>query len=206
MIRSLPSTLQATSVTVTLEGLTDIMFDRYPGSNNIVLPWHDKIYLTPGTDILSLPVINVISFFTAQNTMSAPKRVLPPKTYKNVCNACMSFLLISSRDPDHPDHIPFTRNGEPIRVGAFDNAKESKSGLYLSMQVARLKDGIPNPKDRPVLPLPWELVMRLTLIENEEINFVDVHNLLLKGGISLGSGTFRGQYGKFTIKSWETEE
>jgi hypothetical protein len=33
---------------VTLVGLTDIMFDRYPGDNDTKLEPHQKLYLEPG--------------------------------------------------------------------------------------------------------------------------------------------------------------
>ena len=38
--------------TVTLRGLTPIMFDRYAGDNTTKLEWSQKIYLIPGTNVL----------------------------------------------------------------------------------------------------------------------------------------------------------
>jgi hypothetical protein len=200
------ATLPMMNVKVTLEGLTSIMFDRYPGNNNINLPWHEKLYLAPGTNVVSLPVININSFFTALNSMSAPKRLLPSKAYKNVCNACMSFLQIRSLKSGHPDHVPFQRNGKDIVVGSFNSEEDPKSGVYLARHVARLKDGIPNPKERPVLSTPWSLVFQLSLIDNTEITLPDVKNLLKNGGETIGFGTFRGYYGKFHLAGWEAEE
>lgn len=41
--------------TVTLRGLTPIMFDRYAGDNTTKLEWSQKIYLIPGTNVLACP-------------------------------------------------------------------------------------------------------------------------------------------------------
>jgi hypothetical protein len=188
--------------TVTLEGLTPILFDRYPGNNKTVLKWQDRLYLPPGSDVVSLPTINVSSFFTAQNSMSAPKRLRLSKVYKNVCNACMSFLLIKGLNPQYPDYIPFTRGGSEIRVGTFNSDRDERSGIYRVNHVARLPKGIPNPKERPALDTPWELTFGIELIDNNEVDEVEIHNLLVHGGLAIGFGTFRGVYGKFKVTSF----
>ena len=51
--------------TVTLKGMTPIMFDRYAGDNNTKLEWHQKIYTVPSTSILCLPTSNIVSFLSA---------------------------------------------------------------------------------------------------------------------------------------------
>ena len=53
---------------VRLVGMTPIMFDRYAGDNQTRLEWHQKIYLRSGTSQLSIPTLNIVSFFTAHNT------------------------------------------------------------------------------------------------------------------------------------------
>lgn len=58
---------------VKLRGITPIMFDRYAGDNQTKLTWDQKIYLRPNTNQLVLPALNIISFFTAHNTNSAPQ-------------------------------------------------------------------------------------------------------------------------------------
>jgi hypothetical protein len=187
---------------VRLRGLTEIMFDRYAGDNQTRLSWDQKIYLRPGTDQLVLPALNIISFFTAHNTNSAPKRLRDKRMYKGICNAILSFCTIQGADGDHAN-ITFTRNGDPITVGTFGEDKEPSSGLYLHRSVARLDKGIPNPKERPVLPLPWELEFDLTIHPNKEIKEQEIKNLLAEGGMAIGLGTFRGVFGKFVIDKWD---
>jgi len=187
---------------VVLTGITPIMFDRYAGDNKTRLEWHQKIYLQDGTSNLCLPTLNLVSFFTAHNTNSAPKRLRPAKEYKNICNAILSFVSFTSPDKN-PETIPFLRAGKPLKVGTFNDSFDPTSGLYLHRAVARLEKGIPNPKERPVLPLPWSLEFNMTIFPNKEIKEQEIKNLLTEGGMAIGLGTFRGVFGKFDVTTWE---
>ena len=187
---------------VELVGLTDIMFDRYAGDNNTKLTWDQKIYQIPGSNQLVLPSENVMSFLSAHNTNSAPKRLRDVRKYKAICNACLSFVQVLGPD-EHPQFLPFTREGEPIKVGAFGDDRDETSGLYLHRSVARLGNGITNPKERPTLPLPWTLNFTLRIFPNKEIKEQEIKNLFEEGGLAIGLGTFRGVYGKFIVNKWE---
>jgi len=80
---------------VTLVGLTDIMFDRYPGDNDTKLEPHQKLYLEPGASrVIGLPSLNIMSFLSAHNTNSAPKRLRDKRKYKDIANAMLSFVSI----------------------------------------------------------------------------------------------------------------
>ena len=187
---------------VTLIGLTEIMFDRYAGDNKTVLDWTQKIYLVPETNVLCLPATNIVSFLSSHNTNSAPKRLRDARQFKKIANACLSFVTIRA-DGKEKDCIPFMRDGKEIQVGRFGDRKDELSGIYLDRRVARLDKGIPNPKERPVLPLPWELIFTISIFPNKEIKEQEIMNLFAEGGIAIGLGTFRGVYGKFEIRKWE---
>ena len=184
---------------VVLCGTKDIMFDRYAGDNKTQLEPHQKMYLQPGEEypIIGLPAANIMSFLSAHNTNSAPKRLRDKRQYKDIANACLSFLDIEET------FIPLLRDGKPIQFGSFKNDKDEVSGAYIHRSVARLDKGIPNPKVRPVIPAPWELRFHLTLFPNKEIQEQEILNLFEDGGRALGLGTFRGVFGKFYVKSWE---
>ena len=183
---------------VTLCGTKDIMFDRYPGDNNTKLEPHQKLYLKPGTRIIGLPALNIMSFLTAVNTNSAPKRLRDKRKYKDIANAILSFSDIG------PSFIPFMRDGKPIEFGAFDSeGYDPVSGCSVHYAVARLEKGIPNPKVRPLLPLPWSLSFTFSLRPNKEIKEVEIQNLMEEGGAALGLGTFRGVFGKFIVEKWD---
>lgn len=183
---------------VVLKGLADIMFDRYAGDNTTQLePWQ-KLYLEPGDSrVIGIPAANIMSFLSAHNTNSAPKRLRDKRKYKDICNAFLSFVVIQ------PSFIPLLRKGEPIRLGKFEGDVDKSSGIYIHRSVARLDKGIPNPKVRPVVPLPWELAFTLTLLPNRETNEQELQNLIEEGGRALGLGTFRGVFGKFAVEKWE---
>ena len=184
--------------TVHVTGLTDIMFDRYPGDNDTKLePWQ-KLYLggENGRQIM-LPSANLMSFLSAQNTDSAPKRLLDPRKYKAFAQACGSFVTIQ------PRMIPFLRDNEPIVFGKLVGDEDAESGVYIDRRVARLEKGIPNPKVRPVLPMPWELRFSLTLLPNRHIQEQQLMNIFQEGLLCLGLGTFRGQFGKAEVTLWE---
>lgn len=183
---------------VTLCGITDIMFDRYAGDNNTKLePWQ-KLYLQPGDSrIIGLPAVNLMSFLSAHNTNSAPKRLRDKRKFKDICNACLSFTNIQ------PSFIPLLRDGAPIQFGAFVEDVDASSGAYIHRSVARLDKGIPNPKVRPVVPLPWSMEFDFTLYPNAEVKEQEIQNLFEEGGRALGLGTFRGVFGKFEVTGWD---
>lgn len=186
---------------VKLCGISPLMFDRYAGNNDTRLePWQ-KLYFQPGSRTLGIPALNLVSFLSAHNTNSAPKRLRDKRKYKDIANACLSFVTIG------PEFIPILREGKPIEFGKFESdgfqEVDTLSGTYIHRAVARLDKGIPNPKERPVLPMPWALEFDFTLYPTREITEQEIANLFDEGGRALGLGTFRGVYGKFVVEAWD---
>lgn len=183
---------------IELVGLSDIMFDRYPGDNDTKLEPHQKLYLEPGnTKVIGLPALNIMSFLSAHNTNSAPKRLRDKRKFKDIANAMLSFVSIREQ------FIPLIRNGKPIVLDKFKDDKDPVSGCYVHRSVARLDKGIPNPKVRPVVPLDWGLIFTMDIFPNREIKEQDIMNLVEEGGRAIGLGTFRGVFGKFRIEKWD---
>ena len=191
------SNLECVTRKITLTGLVDIMFDRYAGDNKTELRTEDKFYFDRDGMSLVLPAANVVSLLTAQNTPSAPKRFMDSRKYKSAAQAILSYTIIQ------PQVIPFTRNGKPIKFHGFEGEEDPKSGCYIHRAVARLDKGIPNPKVRPCIPVPWYLAFELTYYHNSEVQEDTIRNLLIKGGLAIGLGTFRGVYGKFSVSAWD---
>lgn len=185
---------------VRLRGLSEIMFDRYAGDNSTKLEPAQKLYLDPrDSQTIGLPAVNIMSSLTAHNTNSFPKRLRDKRKYKDIANACLSFVQIG------PPFIPFERDGKPILFRGFDKLSErdEEAKVYVHRSVARLDKGIPNPKVRPVLELPWGLEFDFTLFPNSEIKEQEIINLFQDGGLAIGLGTFRGVFGKFEIELWD---
>lgn len=182
----------STTRKVTVRGLRPIMLDRYAGSNNEQLAPLDKVYLdSQDKKTLVFPAVNILSFLSSQNSESAPQRLMGKK-WKSVAKAALSFVDID------PLEIPFTRDGKKL---TRDNAD-----IYIAFHVARMKKAqltIPNPKERPVIPLPWELSFTITLMDNPDLTESILKRLFAEGGIAIGWGTFRGVYGKFEVIKWE---
>ena len=188
----------STTWNVTLTGIRPLMFDRYAGDNNTKLQWWEKVYMVPGTRQLCIPSLNIMSFFSAHNTNSAPKRLRDKRKYKDIANACLAFITI-----EH-DYIPILRNDEPLVLGPINGESDPVTGLHRQVHVARLDKGIPNPKERPCLPLPWALKFTMRIGKNKEIKESEIRSLLEEGGQVIGLGTFRGVFGKFSV-SIDTE-
>ena len=182
---------------VTLSGLSDLMFDRYAGDNKTTLEAHQKLCFGADGETLVMPAVNISSFLSAQNTPSAPKMLLPVKTYKTVARANLSFTSIS------PMQIPITRDGKPIKFTGFEGDEDKEAGVYIHRSVARLDKGIPNPKVRPVVRLPWAITFDLTIFPNEVFSEESLCTLFQRGGIAVGLGTYRGVFGKFVVEQWE---
>lgn len=182
---------------IKLTGTRPVMFDRYAGDNTTQLEPHQKLYLEPGTAVIGIPSANIISFLSAHNTNSAPKRLRDARKFKKIANAMLSFVEIEE------DFIPLHRDGKPIVFGKFVEDVDKSSGAYVHRAVARLDKGIPNPKVRPVIPTPWEINFTLILYPNNEIKEQEIINLIEEGGRAIGLGTFRGVFGKFKISEWK---
>jgi hypothetical protein len=175
------------------------MFDRYAGDNSTKLETNQKLYLNPtDSKTIGIPAVNIMSLLSAHNTNSAPKRLRDKRKYKDIANACLSYVSIG------PAFIPLIREKKPITFDRFNqNEVDPSSGCYIHRAVARLDKGIPNPKVRPVIPLPWAITFDFQLFPNAEIKEQEIINLISDAGSAIGLGTFRGVFGKFYIESWD---
>lgn len=189
---------------VTIEGLTPLMFDRYAGDNDTQLTPSQKLYVADDGRTLVLPATNLMSFLSAKNTDSAPKRLLDSRKYKKFTEACASFVMIEADTEEYSEQLPITRDGKSLQFNGFGDSEVCDStGMFIRRDVARLEKGIPNPKVRPVLPLAWEVSFKLTLFPNDQIQETQVRNIFDRGGYAVGIGTWRGRFGKFRVAKWD---
>ncbi len=185
-----------TTRVVKLEGFTPIMFDRYAGDNETELPVGQKMYFLPDSRTLCIPAENISSFLSSKNNDSVAK-LIGGRNYKRLASAMLGFLVI------RPSRIPLCRDGVPIVFNGFTNDEDKKAGIWVDRRVARLPRGIPNPKVRPVVDLPWSLTFELTIIKNQEFTEERLKEGFRRGGLMYGLGTYRGVFGKFTVENWE---
>jgi len=187
----MPTPVKVITRRVKLEGFVDIMFDPYSGDNAVQLPPDKKFYFDADGKSLVIPALNIMSFICAEHTTSAAKLLYPEKQYKRKATKLRGVVTID------PFLIPLTRKGKRIVFKGFD-----KNGIVLSRATPRLKHGIPNPKPRPVVNLPWALEFNLTMLESKDIDEHEVKWLFEQGGALIGLGTYRGVFGKFHVTRW----
>lgn len=192
----LKSTLDITERRVRLKGIRDLMFDRYPGDNNTKLPVEAKMYFGKDSRTLVMPSANIHSFLSAKNTGSVSK-LIGGRGYKALADAMLSYVQIG------PQEVVITREGQPIIFNGFVDGVDKEAGLYVHYSTARLANGVPNEKERPVLSAPWEIEFDLSLFKNSTVSETLLQDAFMKGGLAIGLGTYRGVFGKFMIDKWE---
>jgi hypothetical protein len=181
---------------IRLDGYMPLMFDRYAGDNKTKLIPEDKLYFLPGTMNVCLPAVNLSSFLSAKNTTSVAK-IIGGKQYKSLADAFLSFTMIA------PAFIPILRDEKPIEFSGFKDGRDEHAKIHVEYHVARLDKGIPNPKERPVIELPWTIEFELTIFKNNTFDEKLIMTAFDQGGATLGLGTFRGMYGKFSVTKWD---
>ena len=178
---------------VTLTGIKPIMFDRFPGSiaKGQELKPLEKFNFGKDGKTIVIPEINIKSFLSSQNSESAAKRVIG-RGWNSVAKAALSFVEIS------PEEIPLMKNGNVLTSDSKD--------IQIMHHVARVKKGslvIPQPKERPVISLPWSVSFEITLFQNKDLSEKTLRLLFEEGGLCIGLGTFRGVFGKFEVTEWK---
>lgn len=176
-----------------LEGVAAIMFDRYPGDNNTKLPTRERAYLNAEGQLV-IPVLNIFSMLSAENTKSVSKQF--GKAAKSVAGDVNAGLSIPGTD------IPLTVDGAPVVMPA-ELTYNHLQPVYARRDVARVKGGIPNPKERPVVNTPWALEFEFAYLEGTYCTIVTLRDMFERAGRFVGLGTFRPLFGQFRVAEWQ---
>jgi hypothetical protein len=179
---------ETTKLTATLTGIRPILFDRYGGDNKTKLNSLDKMYLN-AVGQCCIPVLNVFSLLSAQNTPSVAKRFYG-KQGRELALGVQAFVNIEAAGDDP---MMATIADDKGKVWEPDDKR-----ISVLLHVARLKDGIPNPKERPMIPTGWGVKFIFEIQENNIINTATLKKMVEQGGI-LGLGTFRPIFGRFSV-------
>ena len=178
-------------IQVEFKGLRPLMFDRYAGDNNTKLPVADKMYLSPDRHLI-MPALNIFSLLSAENTPSVCRQFLG-RQGKTIGLGIKSYTTIQ------PDDIAIEDDNGPILFSGFNEQIEVRH------HVARLKAGIPNPKERPRLNLPWWIRFQVIYIPNTLCTESNLRQAYEYGGI-LGLGTFRPFFGRYEVSRWDAKD
>ena len=140
---------------------------------------------------LILPSLNVSSLLTAENSKSVC-RTFFGKAGKEVGLGISSYVFIT------PFEIPIHDGEQPIIFTGFNEQ------IYVQIHVARLAKGIPNPRHRPVIALPWFVDFTVEYVENPYCSMETLRQAFTYGG-TLGLGTFRPFFGRYELSLWQVE-
>lgn len=176
-------------IQVELVGLRPMLFNRYPGDNNTKLPAMEKMYLTKDMGLI-IPSVNLYSLLCAENGKSVCKMFFG-KQGKNIGLGIASYTAIEEFD------IPLLGVDKKQIVFSGWNSQ-----IYPVNHVARLKNGVPCPVERPRVDLPWSLVFNMQYQENKLCTLENLRQALTMGGI-LGLGSFRPYYGRYEMTRFD---
>lgn len=186
--------MEIKKIEVTLESLSDIMFDRFIDHSKEKRPAEQKFYLAENNKIV-LPAENIFTFLFGETPGGCAKTFegKKGKDYIRIGSGHVHIApaLIPFQDEKKKD-IAFSGFNGKFRID--QSAPRTKQGsLSIKQEV----------KDRPVLCYPWFLSFEISLVENNIINDTKLQNWFDKGGIMVALGTWRPRYGRFTVKRWE---
>lgn len=179
---------KCTSFTATLTGIRPILFDRYGGDNKTKLDAKDKGYRNANGEY-GIPTLNLFSMLAAQNTPSVAK-LFYGKQGREVALGVMSFCDIQAIGDDP--------NFAVIKSKEGDTYTATDKRVRVINHIARLNKGVPNPKERPMLPTGWVVCFRFELQENAMLNEATLRRMIEQGGI-IGLGTFRPIFGRYSV-------
>jgi hypothetical protein len=184
-----------TKLTAKLVGIRPIMFDRYAGNNTTKLKALDKMNLDAAGGVV-LPVLNVFSMLTAQNTDSVASRFYG-KQRRDVALGVNAFCAIAPHGIETEDIMD-----APILDADGKQYMQDDPRITIQFHVARVKKAgaaIPNPKERPMIPTGWNVTFDLYLTGNDFVDSKLLQRMIEQGGI-LGLGTFRPIFGRYRVE------
>lgn len=171
-----------------LSGVRPLMFDRYAGDNSTQLPIAEKMYLDSQRRLM-MPALNIYSMLVSENTKSVCRQFFG-KQGRTIALGIASYTSIE------PFEIPIMNDDGQVVFTGFNGM------IYEHRSVARVKGGIPNPKQRPTLRLPWYVEFQMTYQDNKQCTLENLRQALTMGG-TLGLGTFRPFFGRYELTRFD---
>lgn len=176
------------NIKVQLLGIRPLMFDRYAGDNQTQLPPAEKMYLDRQKRLI-MPAINLFSLLAAENTKSVCRQFFG-RQGKTIALGISSYCNIT------PFEILVEDDSGPIVFKGWNDQ------ISVHKAVARLKNGIPNAKERPLVALPWKISFEVEYQENKFCTLENLRQAFMMGG-TLGLGTFRPFFGRYEMVQFD---
>lgn len=179
---------------VKLEGISDIMFDKFFDHSKEVRPPEQKMYLAAGNKVV-FPSENIHAFLWGEKPGGCAK-TNEGKKAKDYIRTGQSHVFID------PIVIPFSDGKKDVVFEEFGKGNlwvHEASPTTKGAGGAIIKQEL---KKRPVLRAPWYLEFQITIIENSLIDEQKLYNWFCNGGILIALGTYRPRFGRFQIDTW----
>jgi len=187
------------NISVELQGISSILFDRFIDHSKENRPPEQKLYLIDDNKVV-LPAENIYSGFLFGESPAGCAKSYEGKKGREYIKTGMAHVVIA------PDYIPFIDDkGKPIIFNGFGADKK----FDLVMSGGKTKNGSQvvkqEAKPRPMLKTPWRLSFGITIFDNMLINENKLYNWFCAGGIVIALGTWRPRFGRFTVSKWDVE-
>jgi len=184
-------------IKITLEGISDILFDQFWDHDKMDRPMDQKMYLNED-DHLVLPGANLHAFLW--NTRKAGCVKFFEGKGSQPYLAREGFVNVIDREA-----VFLGKNKKPIKwtgsikkpLFVINASGVTGSGVKIVKQPK---------KPRPGLYLPWSLSYEMSLVQNDMIDVQKLYNWVSRGGLLIGLGTWRPRMGRFIVSQWDVTE
>jgi len=185
------------TIEITLEGLSDILFDQFWDHDKMDRPIEQKMYLND-EGYMFLPGSNLHAFLWNQRKAGCVK-FFEGKGANNYL-AREGFVNVLDREA-----LILGRDNKPVKWTG--KAKKPIFVINASGVTGSGNKIIKQPKKpRPGISLPWSIDYTMTLVENDLIDIQKLYNWVTKGGLLIGLGTWRPRFGRFLVAKWTVTE
>lgn len=176
-------------------GTRPLMFDQYLG-NESKAPWNEKLYLDESKNVC-IPAINIYGFLCSENSKNAVKMMHGKKSGPIIQSLSVNVHIVEQLIKIQGEKGVLTESDIDLRNTGIGQIKRH-------VAVARIKKTattiVPNPKERPVISLPWSLEFNLEFSPDNNCRPSMLEEIFKYGGKNCGIGTFRPFFGTFDIE------
>jgi hypothetical protein len=193
--------MKVSKISVTLEGLSDIMFDRFFDHSGEDRPPERKLYLNDAGEVV-LPAECIYSFLFRDMAPVGVIRFVEKRGAKDYIALGQAHLSIE------PTLIPFLdEKGKAIKFTKFGPGTKFMVNDW-SAGITKLNGGKvikQEVRKRPILRLPWLLEFSINLFPNDKVTPDKLQSWFETGGLVTALGTYRPRHGRFMVKTFNVK-
>ena len=190
--------MEEKKIRVRLDGVADIMFNRFIDHSKEPRPPEQKFYLMEGNKVV-LPGANIESFLFGESKPPGCAKRFEGKAGSRYAQEGKALVWVEE------SFIQLMNEGNPI---VFDEFK-GQFRVHMEAAVTLMSGGKvikQEAQPRPVVALPWWLQFHLTIIKGDMNRTIDsdkLYNWFNSGGVLIALGTHRPKFGRFMVSEWE---